>query len=64
MKMVKNLSALFLLILSLSVGVFAAEDTTTNSLPPTVIKSTTLPDWFPNDAPAPDPHGEIVSVYW
>lgn len=67
MKMVKKLSALFLsivLILSLSVGVFAAEATTTNSLPPTVIKSTTLPDWFPNDAPAPDPHGEIVSVYW
>lgn len=37
---------------------------TTEQTEPVVFKSNTLPDWFPEDAPAPDPHGEIVTVYW
>ena len=47
-----------------SVPAFAVDTATTEQTEPVVFKSNTLPDWFPEDAPAPDPHGEIVTVYW
>lgn len=46
------------------VPAFAVDTATTEQTEPVVFKSNTLPDWFPEDAPAPDPHGEIVTVYW
>lgn len=62
----ENLQALCKLYMAIvfCVPAFAVDTATTEQTEPVVFKSNTLPDWFPEDAPAPDPHGEIVTVYW
>lgn len=60
----ENLQALCKLYIVFCVPAFAVDTATTEQTEPVVFKSNTLPDWFPEDAPAPDPHGEIVTVYW
>lgn len=63
---IENLQALCKLYMAIvfCVPAFAVDTATTEQTEPVVFKSNTLPDWFPEDAPAPDPHGEIVTVYW
>lgn len=60
------MSALLMCVMAIvfCVPAFAVDTATTEQTEPVVFKSNTLPDWFPEDAPAPDPHGEIVTVYW
>ena len=62
----KIMSALLLCVMAVlfCVPAFAANTSDTEALEPVVFKSTSLPEWFPEDAPAPDPNGEIVTVYW
>ena len=62
----KLMSALVMCVMAaiICVPAFAADTTTTEPSSPIVFKSNTLPDWFPEDAPAPDPNGEIFTVYW
>ena len=60
------MSALLLCVMAVlfCVPAFAANTSDTEASEPVVFKSTSLPEWFPEDAPAPDPNGEIVTVYW
>ena len=62
----KIMSALLLCVMAVlfCVPAFAANTSDTEASEPVVFKSTSLPEWFPEDAPAPDPNGEIVTVYW
>lgn len=62
----KLMSVLLMCVMAVisCVPAFATNVTDSESSAPVVIKSKTLPDWFPKDAPAPDPNGEIVTVYW
>ena len=64
--MKRLMSALLMCVMAIvfCVPAFAVDTATTEQTEPVVFKSNTLPDWFPEDAPAPDPHGEIVTVYW
>lgn len=65
--MKKKLMSLLLVCITaiaICVPAFAATVPDTDPTEPIVIKSTVLPDWIPEDAPAPDPNGEIVTVYW
>ena len=62
----KIMSALLLCVMValFCVPAFAANTSDADASEPVVFKTTTLPEWFPEDAPAPDPNGEIVTVYW
>lgn len=55
--MKRLMSALLMSVMAIvfCVPAFAVDTATTEQTEPVVFKSNTLPDWFPEDAPAPDP---------